>query len=220
MTTLALHEIVQTQQETREPLLNRALRSRRLGGFVFDALFIYESLKEKIIKTSAVTLGGVGVAAFMTGLAQKGTAAAETATGAIVANVMDNPDLLTPTEAMQESNNLIAAGAVAIVAAGVINMIHVGSIERDEDCGLGVINPDRDLSETYKVPALERFDEWASYKLERIKDNVVKWWTDIQATRRAQTDPENLRFKPQADPFAVYHNTIGEPLFPVDESVA
>ena len=224
MTSIALGEqtesIERAEPAPQEPLILRAIRNRRIGGFVFDTLYAYESLKAKIIRASAVTLGGVGVTAFMTGLAEKGSAAADTATGAMVATLLDNPELATPTDAPANANSLLAAGAAAIVAAGFINMVEVGKIDPATDCGLGVINPHRDLSETYKPSLTERFDAWAEVKREEFAQWRVAtyakfraWRAEIAERRAAQINPDNSHY----EPFATYHNTIGEPLLPVDE---
>lgn len=235
MTTVTLSEhAVRTEAEPRETFMHRAIRSRRFGGFVFDVLYTYENLKEKIIKTGAITLGGVGIAAFMTGMAEKANAAAETATGELVATIMEDPELLTPTAAATESNSLIAAGAAAIVAAGVINMTRVGMFDATEDCGLGVINPNRDFGATYTPPPIERFDAWAEERRQefvvwsRVKrhqfaewrvqtqERFHAWRADLAERRAAQVDPANSRY----EPFAFTPNAIEDgPIFPkVDES--
>lgn len=228
MTTLTISEqAVRTETEPRETLMQRAIRSRRLGGFVFDVFYTYELLKEKIIRTSAITLGGVGMTAFMTGMAEKANAAAETTTGQLVASIMDDPELLNPVVEAAEANSLIAAGAIAVVAAGVINMNRVGTFDPAEDCGLSVINPNRDLSQTYTPPPIERFDAWAEIKRHEFaawcgatyanaREAFVAWRADIAARKAAQVDPNNYHY----EPFAFTPNIIEDgPIFSrVDET--
>ncbi|HEU5186979.1 MAG TPA: hypothetical protein VFT87_00585 [Candidatus Saccharimonadales bacterium] len=236
MASLTLSEIaVRTKKETvsRETLVQRAIRNRRLGGFIFDVVYAYESLKEKIVKTGAMTLGGVGMAAFMTGMAEKANALSESATGHLVASIMDDPERLTPTAATPESSSLIAAGAAAVVAAGVINMTRVGIFDATEDCGLGVINPNRDLSDSYTSPPIERFDAWAENRRQEFvvwsqekrhqfaewravtRERLQAWRADIAERRAAQVDPANTHYKP----FAFTPNLIEDgPIFQkVDE---